>query len=229
MQSVSANGLVLKTLDGSTITVAVDAHTRVLVDGRPASLQDVRPGFVAVVTERGKSGQAAEVDAFATSSGTPSSSKPVVGLLRSVSHNEVVLIGLDGKSLTVAIDETTHLFLDGQRASLSRIRPGFVVVVRFRPASSSDNGKKNAARPSDLFAFSRPRQASDHIYGGTLAVVTGQAVALRTQVGIVRIVVTAKTRVFVNGARGSIRRLKPGFVAVARTGGHRELWGFGSS
>src|SRR5712691_6878851 len=72
VQSVSTGGLVLKTLDGRTVAVAVDERTRVLIDGKPASIIDVRPGFVAAVSFRGTSGQAAlEVDAFSTSPALP--------------------------------------------------------------------------------------------------------------------------------------------------------------
>ncbi len=230
MQSVSADGLVLKTLDGSTVAVAVDSRTRVLVDGQPASILDVQPGFVAVITARSNSGQAAlKVDAFATSRSPPASSKPVAGVLRTVSRDELVLISLEGNSLTVVIDGSTHLFLDGEPASLSEVRPGLVAVVRPTAATAKGNGKKKAIVLSELFAFSPPRQASTHLYRGTVATVTVQAITLRTGGGgTVRIAITAKTRVFINGARGSIRQLKPGFVAVARTGPRRELWAFGA-
>lgn len=229
VQSVSADGLVLKTLDGSTVAVAVDARTRVLVDGHPASILDVRPGFVAVVTERGKSGQAAqEVDAFSPAHTPPHSGKPLAGVLRTVSHNRLVLVS-EGKSVTMVIDGATQLHLDGEPSSISELKAGLVVVVRPTADSSKDNGKKKAIHLRELFAFSPPRQASAHLYRGTIATVTGQAIALRTEGGgTVRIAVTAKTRVFFNGARGSIGQLKPGFVTVARTGARRELWAFGA-
>jgi len=223
VQSVSANGLVLKTLDGSTVAVVVDARTRVLVNGQPASILEVRPGFVAVITTGGNSGRAAlQVDAFATSSSPPSSSKPVAGVLRTVSRAELVLISLEGNSLTGVIDGSTHLFLD-------ELSPGLVAVVRPTAATAPGNGKKKAIVLSELFAFSPPRQAGAHLYRGTVATVTVQAITLRTEGGgTVRIAITAKTRIFVNGARGSIQQLKPGFVAVARTGPRRELWAFGA-
>ena len=50
VQSVSATGLVLKTLDGGRVAVRVDAKTRVFVNGTSASLHRLAPGFVAVVT-----------------------------------------------------------------------------------------------------------------------------------------------------------------------------------
>ncbi len=216
-------------LDGSTIAVAVDARTRVFVDGKPASILEVRPGFVAVVTARGASGQPAlEVDAFSTSSSPQASSKPVAGVLRAVAGNELVL-SLGASSLSVVIDASTRVVVDGRPASILEVHPGFVAVVRPTAATAPGNGKKKAVVLSELFAFSPPRQASTHLYRGTVATVTVQAITLRTQNGgTLRIAITAKTRVFVNGAAGSIRQLKPGFVAVARTGPRRELWAFGA-
>jgi hypothetical protein len=58
VQAVSARTVVLRQLDGTTLTVPVDARTRVLVDGRRAQLADVKPGFVAVaVLTAGKPAQ----------------------------------------------------------------------------------------------------------------------------------------------------------------------------
>jgi glucose/arabinose dehydrogenase len=62
VQSVSRSVIVLKELDGSTLTIRVDAKTRVLLDGKRASLLDVRPGFVAVVKH--ERNRAQEIRAF---------------------------------------------------------------------------------------------------------------------------------------------------------------------
>src|SRR5712691_3912540 len=48
VQSVSASAIVVKELDGSSVSVPVNAQTSILVDGRAALLQDVKPGFVAI-------------------------------------------------------------------------------------------------------------------------------------------------------------------------------------
>jgi hypothetical protein len=50
VQSISTKAVVLKQLDGSTLIVALDAKTRVFVNGKRASLADVEPGFAAVAT-----------------------------------------------------------------------------------------------------------------------------------------------------------------------------------
>jgi hypothetical protein len=62
VQSVSRTAIVLKELDGSTLTIRVDAKTRVFLDGKRASLLDVHPGFVAVVKR--ERNRAREIRAF---------------------------------------------------------------------------------------------------------------------------------------------------------------------
>lgn len=49
VQAVTSRAVVLRRLDGTTLTVPVDAKTKVRVDGRRATLAAVEPGFVAVV------------------------------------------------------------------------------------------------------------------------------------------------------------------------------------
>jgi hypothetical protein len=226
VQSASGDRLVLKALDGSTIVVAIDARTRVAIDGRPASILDVRPGFVAVVTLRGASGQAAlTVDAFTTSPGAATPGHTVAGVVRSVLPGRLVLTGLDGRILTIAIDAAARVYLDGKPSSLANVGAGFVTVVRPRTGKQGGSGGKHA-RPQEVFAFA-PHQKGARLYRGVVASVTVRTVALRLRGGNqVRIRITPSMRVFLNGARGSIRQVEPGFVAVARTGSHGELWAF---
>lgn len=224
---MSADRLVLKALDGSTIVVAIDARTRVLIDGKPASISDVRPGFVAVVTMRGASGQAAlEVDAFTTSPGPAAPVATVAGVVRSVSPGRLVLASLDGRILTVVVDTAARVYVDGKSASLVDLRAGFIVVVRPQAARHGRRGGKSGGL-QELFAFAPPRQKGARLYRGVVASVTVRTAVLRSQSGKqVRIRITPSTRVFLNGTRGSIRQVEPGFIAVARTGPYRELWAF---
>src|SRR5205823_9734391 len=47
VQSVATNGVVLRQLDGSTVTISVGSSTQVFVDGKHALLMDVKAGYVA--------------------------------------------------------------------------------------------------------------------------------------------------------------------------------------
>ena len=50
VQSVSASAVVVRQLDGSAVSVAIDRRTKITIDGRPGKIGDVKPGFVLVTT-----------------------------------------------------------------------------------------------------------------------------------------------------------------------------------
>lgn len=219
VQSVSSNRLVLKGLDGGTVVVAIDARTRVVLDGRAASILDIRPGFVAVVTVRGGGGAAAlKVDAFSTAQPLPPL-ETVSGVVRSVSAGQLILTGSEGQTIAVPVDAAAQVLVDDAPASLLDVRPGFVAVVL--PAAGKLGATK--ARPQAVFAFG-PRTG---LYYGVVAVVAARTVVLRlAEGGTVTIGIAPSARVFVNGIRSSIRRVRPGLLAVVRTGPRPTLWVF---
>jgi len=53
VQSVSPSHIVLRELDGGVLTISVGPRTHVFLNGRPAALTDIQPGFVAAVTRKG--------------------------------------------------------------------------------------------------------------------------------------------------------------------------------
>jgi hypothetical protein len=140
---VSAKAVVLKELDGSTVTVPVDAKTRVLVDGKPGSLDEVKPGFVAVATWQ--AGQAARV--LRTFDPSPKHGTGVV--VKSVSANAVVLKEPNGSTVTVLINAKTRVFVNGKPASLRDVKPGFIATT------SSEHVEGNT--PAKELHFRRPR------------------------------------------------------------------------
>ena len=66
VQAVSAAGVSVKRLDGTSVIVPVDKSTKVTIDGKQARLTDVRPGSVLSATW--KSGEPAAVLRFVRSS-----------------------------------------------------------------------------------------------------------------------------------------------------------------
>ena len=148
VQALSAKAVTLKELDGTTLSVAVDAKTHVFVDGRPASLRDVEPGFAAIA--KGRPGRPAlELRTFNLSRPHGPGGATVKGaVVRSVSAVAVVLNKPDGNTVTVLVDARTRVFIDGQPASLSDVEPGFVVVTS--PKAFKPN------RPAKELRFLRP-------------------------------------------------------------------------
>src|SRR5580692_2215194 len=53
VQSISARTLVLRELDGAIVTIPIGVQTQIFVDGRPARVEDVKPGFVVVASSFG--------------------------------------------------------------------------------------------------------------------------------------------------------------------------------
>ncbi len=144
VQSVSARAVVLKELDGSTLRVPVDAKTRVLIDGKPASLRAVKPGFVAVANwKAGKATQ--ELQAFDLSGQNAAG----VAVVESVSADAVVVNEARGNTVTIPVDAKTRVLLDGKPASLRDVKPGYYTVVTNVKGSRGN-------KPASELRFLRP-------------------------------------------------------------------------
>jgi hypothetical protein len=122
VQSVSARAVVLKELDGSTVSVPVDVATRVFVDGKSASLGAVRPGFLVVAKwVVGKAAQ--ELQAFDLNA-------PGFAVVESVSAHAVVVKEFRGRTVTIPVNAKTRVFVDGKPASLRDVKRGYYIVVK---------------------------------------------------------------------------------------------------
>ena len=124
VQSVASAVVVLKALDGSTFSVPVASQTRVLVDGRLASLSDVKPGFVALVKWEGGS-VAQQVAAFDLSA----KSGERLATVQTVGKTSVRVSGASGGTVTIHVNVRTRVFLDGQLSTLGSVKPGFTLVT----------------------------------------------------------------------------------------------------
>jgi hypothetical protein len=144
VQSVSARAVVLKELDGGTVRVPVDAKTRVLVNGKPASLRAVKPGFVAVAKwTAGKATQ--ELQAFDLSGQNAAG----LAVVESVSADAVVVQEARGSTVTIPVDAKTRVLVDGKPASLRDVKPGYYTVV------TNVKGSKGN-KPASELRFLRP-------------------------------------------------------------------------
>ena len=118
VQSVSPSQIVLRELDGSSVALTVDATTRVLLNGSPAQLTDIRPGFVAAVAHNGPR-PARVIRAFGRVAANVDR-----GVIASVSARQFVLRRADGSLLTLRITPSTRVRLNGFPATPAAIRPG---------------------------------------------------------------------------------------------------------
>lgn len=125
VQAVRARRVVVRALDGSIVRVPVGPRTRVFVNGVRAALADVKPGFVAVFD--GPALGAARVLRAVDPSPRLAAGFATV---QSVSEGAVVVTGADGITLTIPVDASTSVFLNGRPATLADVSAGDLVVVR---------------------------------------------------------------------------------------------------
>ena len=125
VQSISASQIILRELDGSSVALVVDGTTSVLLNGSPAQLNDVRPGFVAAVGHDG-----ARPARFVRAFGRVATSVER-GVIASVSLRQFVLRRADGSLLTLRVTPSTRVRLNGLPATPTAIRPGQLARVTY--------------------------------------------------------------------------------------------------
>ena len=144
VQSVSPRAIVLRELDGSTVRIPVALSTRVFVDGRLATLQNIKRGFVATATWT--AGKPARVLQAFNLSG-PHAVR--VGVVDALSDGVLDVTLSDGSTLSIPVNAKTHVLLDGKRTTLAAVKTGYTVVIP--PQSSKGN------KPAHELRFLRPR------------------------------------------------------------------------
>lgn len=141
VQSLTATAVVLRELDGSTVSVPVDPRTRIVVNGKPAALADVEPGFVGSASWTGGK-SAPELDTFASASPAATSAEVVQSVLP-----DAVLVTTAGGTVKLRVNSKTRLFVGGELATLRAIKPGYTLAA-------SAGGKGNS--PAAELRFLRP-------------------------------------------------------------------------
>jgi hypothetical protein len=123
VQSTGASSLVLRALDGVELVVPVGPRTRVRLNGLPASLTDIRPGYVAVAVRAG-GGPALRVRAFGR-------------LARTVEQGRVVRVGsrilvvrAGSGRVRIALTGRTVVRRNGHVVEAGVLRSGMRVVVQ---------------------------------------------------------------------------------------------------
>jgi hypothetical protein len=120
VQSLTANTVLVKELDGTSVEIPVGPSTHVFVNGRLATLDAVRPGLVA--TASWKAGKAAtKLQLFGASA--------TIGVVKSRTAQSVVVTMPSGTNVTIRVTPKTRVFVDGRRAQLGAVKPGFLLVL----------------------------------------------------------------------------------------------------
>jgi hypothetical protein len=125
VQSVDAAHLVLRALDGSTVTFDLSPRLVVRMNGGPASLADVTPGVVADVGVDPR-GRAVLIKVF----GQPSVTEK--GVVTAVSKTSLT-IATPGGPRTIVLDRNTRFKVQGGPGKRLALRVGAPVAVTHAP------------------------------------------------------------------------------------------------
>lgn len=128
VQEVTPTSIVLRGLDGSTLTLALGPFTAVRLNGRPATLADLHPGLVAEVAHKGDR-PARIVRAFGAVRIVEQ------GVVESVSRLELMLRRADGTLVTIAVGRQTKVRRQGRPARRTAVRAGVAARVTYAPGS----------------------------------------------------------------------------------------------
>jgi hypothetical protein len=123
VQSIDASAVVLRALDGTDVTVTLGSRTRLRLNGRAASLDQIRPGFVAEAVTVG-SGPARVLRAFGRL-------EPNVehGALVQLGARALVLRRVEGDRVRIPLGVRTSVWRGGRRVRLRSLRPGLQLEV----------------------------------------------------------------------------------------------------
>ena len=122
------------------------------------------------------------------------------GIVQSVSPTAIVLRELDGSTAVLAVGPATRVLVNGFRATLADVEPGFVARV-------THNGEAPARA---VLAFGRVQLT---VTRGNVAAVSARALTVRTAGGEnVTFRITARTKIRVRGLPTRLAAVRPGRV-----------------
>jgi hypothetical protein len=125
VQSITSTQIVLRGLDGGTLSFTIGPRTQVLLNGVASSTSAIQPGFSAAVTHTA-AGRAVLIRAF----GKPRAVKQIdKGVIVSVAPTLLVLRQVDGTKVSVSVGPQTSVILDDVFATLAELRPGYLAAV----------------------------------------------------------------------------------------------------
>jgi hypothetical protein len=127
VDSVGANSITLKKRDDSSLTIPVDGNTKILVNGKVATLADVETGYRAYVRRTAANGPAAVIRAYEKKQG--GHKLLVRGVVDSVGTDSITLKGHGGATATIHVTTQTIVRVGGQPGALSDIKSGYHAFV----------------------------------------------------------------------------------------------------
>jgi hypothetical protein len=157
-------------------------------------------------------GQSTKASPNPSSNGRPQSTPPAgpktatsgaaQGIVQSVSTASVVLAQLDGTTVTIGVTSSTRVFLNGTRASVADVQPGFVATARWR------SGEAIVLQAFDV-------SPTGALQVGTVQSLSHNLVVAASNAGVtVRIHVAPRTLLLLDGAPAKLSAVSVGDTVV---------------
>jgi hypothetical protein len=127
VQSVGSNSITLTKKDGSAITIGVTSDTKILVNGKAATLADVEAGYGVLVRRSSADGPAAVIRAYETKQA--GQKLLVAGIVDSVGSDSITLEGHSGATVAVTVNASTMIRVAGKAGSLADIKAGYRAII----------------------------------------------------------------------------------------------------
>jgi hypothetical protein len=207
VQAVGTDSLTLTRKKGSPVTVQIDAHTKIVVNGKAGTLSDVKVGYVALA-KLAKAGAPAKL---LRAHAAPAPGTTVAGRVESVGANSITLNKRDGSSVVIPVDGNTKILVNGKAATLADVETGYHAFVRRTAA----DGPAAVIR-----AYEKKQGGHKLLVRGVVDSVGTDSITLKGHGGATATIhVTAQTIVRVGGQPGALSDIKSGYHAfVLRAG-----------
>ncbi len=207
VQSVASDSVTLTRKKGDPVTVQVNGDTKIVVNGKSATLSDVKVGYVALARVTKAGGPAKLLRAHAV----PALGTIVAGRVDSVGGNSITLEKENGSTVTIGVNAETKIFVGGKAATLADVETGYVAYVRRTAA----DGPAAVIR-----AYEKKAGAHKLLVHGVVDSVGSDSITLKGQgSAMLAIHVTAQTIIRVGGQAGQLSDIKSGYRAfVLRAG-----------
>lgn len=131
LQAVSSDQLTLKTKEGVVVQFKLTSETQITLDGKPASVSDLKAGQEVVVTflVQGEVNTALKVEAETSEA----EEQEVKGTVTAVSSGSITLAvqGDLSQQMTFVVNNLTEIKMGGRKATLQEITVGSPAVVEF--------------------------------------------------------------------------------------------------
>jgi hypothetical protein len=191
-----------------TVTGLLTAGPSLASRSTPPESHPGKPTTTTVTQPQGNGNTGGQANSNGKPGGNPTSahggtaSGSAQGIVQSVTTGSVVLTQLDGSTVSIAVTSGTRVFVDGNRASLANVKPGFVASAAWV-----------AGKTRVLQAFDLSQAAGIEV--GVLKSFSGRTIVVTTSEGrVVRIRIGPKTRLLLDGAPAGLGSVTAGETVV---------------